>query len=150
MQNRESAFSVFIRISYRPPSALLYLILFSHLGAVFSVYYAALPLLPTLLCMILILINLLHLIYQFRQMKKQVNAAQICLTKKNEWLIIDNNIVHKARLKPATLVHPCLVILRFKSEMKNSWCFILNGENVERDTFRRLRVRLLHGETASC
>ena len=149
MHKKESAFSVFIRISYRPPTTLLYLIFTSHIGAVCSVYYAVLPLLPALLCTALILASFVHSMYQFRQMKMRPSAPQLCLTKKNEWLIVDEGIVHKVKLKPAALVHPRLVILRFKSELKGSRCFILNSENVEKNAFRRLRVRLLHGGTIS-
>ena len=149
MHKKESAFSVFIRISYRPPSALLYLIFISHFGAVFSVCYAVLPFIPTLLFVLLILASFIHSLYQFRQMKMRPSAPQLCLNKNNEWLVIDKGIAYSVRLKPATLVHSCLIVLRFSGGLKNLRCFVLNRENVEKQTLRRLRVRLLHGETAS-
>ena len=147
MQYGNNAFSTLIRISYRPPVFLFYLVVFTHLGAIFSLCYADLPWTPVAAGLFLLLFNLFAYVFKIRQARSEQVSPVLCLNKNNEWSVVVKGTTCKLQLRPAAYVHPCLVILRFYDQRKKLWCFILTRENVEKQDFRRLRVRLLHGET---
>ena len=149
MQYRDNAFSTLVRISYQPPGFLFYLVTLTHLGAVFSIYYADLPVSPMYAGLFLVVLSYANFLFNFRQARVQQVSPVLCLNKKNEWSVTTQGVTHALQLRPGAYVHPGLVILRFIDQNKKPWCFILTRTNVDEHSFRRLRVRLLHGETSA-
>lgn len=151
MVYRENAFNIPIRISYRPPLILVYLMTFSHTGALLCLFFVAVPPLLLGLLMLVTTVNYCLFIRGFFQQQRMLPCPQLCLGKENEWsLLLGHNEVLSLQLRPGALVHRLLLVLRFSTENRKFYCFILNAENVESNTLRRLRVRLLHGKTKSC
>ncbi|MFT7459648.1 MAG: hypothetical protein ACI909_002330 [Planctomycetota bacterium] len=147
---RDNAFSVPIRIHYRPPRSLLYLMAFSHFGAALCLLLSSLPYWLSVLLILLVTACFSFFYQDFNKQQVATITPQLCLGKENEWSLIDgNDEVRSIKLRPSALAHSLLLVLRFSDVEGRSYSFILNAENVEKNTLRRLRVRLLHGTNIS-
>jgi len=58
------------------------------------------------------------------------------------WLITQNNIQHKARLQPGSVVTTNFASLKFKLENKKTLTVVIFNDNIDAEKFRQLRVRL--------
>ncbi len=146
MNHRENAFNAPIRVTYRPPKVLLYLMTLSHFGALPCLLFVSLTVWLTGPLLVLILTNYYFFVRGFSRQQHARYCPQLCLGKDNRWSLLTASDESLAiQLQPGAFVHRLLLVLRFKAENGNSWSFILSPENVESHTLRRLRVRLLHG-----
>jgi hypothetical protein len=150
MQHRDNAFSLPIRILYRPPNTLLYFMILIHAGAMFCMFPIALSLELKAVILILMTLNFLRFYAAFSHDTQVKHQPLLLLNRDNEWTLIDkdNNAV-ALKLEPGAFVHSLLVVLRFSVAEKKIRSFILNSENVEHNLLRRLRVRLLHDNRAA-
>jgi Membrane-bound toxin component of toxin-antitoxin system len=150
MNHRDNAFNLPIRIYYRPPKALMYFMSTAHTGALLCLFPVVLPLWLKALLMILVAANHIRFFRCFSKQQTAESRPQLFLSRDDVWSLIDadNNAV-PLTLQPGALVHRLLLVLRFIAEDGKSYAFILRPENVEQNTLRRLRVRLLHGKRLS-
>ncbi len=58
------------------------------------------------------------------------------------WLITQNSIQHKARLKQGSVVTVFFTTLKFKLENKKTLVVVIFNDNIDAEKFRQLRVRL--------
>ena len=147
MTHRENAFNLPIRIAYRPPVALIQLMTFSHAGALLCLLMVSLAHWQIGMLIMLISINYYSFYRDYHKQSKAQPCPQLCLGRENEWSLIADDDALVMQLRNGALVHRLLLVLRFTSENGKSYCFYLNSKNVEANTLRRLRVRLLHGKT---
>jgi len=145
MKHRDNAFSLPIVIPYQPPTQLAYFITFSHFGAVLCLLTVNLMMWIKTLFISLILFNYIYSILTYRRAKRSTNRTILLLNRENAWSMIGpNNSKQNLTLNAEGFVHRLLVIIRFKTAYGDKLSFILTNENVEKNTLRRLRVRLRH------
>ena len=148
MGNRDSVFTLPLRITYRPPRLVFYIVMLSHLGALACVRVTSLPE-PLQLSLAAVLV--MHMSFAWFSCRRQRNTAQapvLCLGSDGDWILVEADDEHRIELCEAALVHRLLVVLRFRGQKGQRWDFVLNHENVDRTTLRRLRVRLIHDSGA--
>ena len=110
-----------------------------HTGAIFCLFLAELPLAVTVLIGATVLIN-----FSF-YLKRFLSPENLCfkLDKNDQWqLLRDNREAVGLRLLPGALVHPQIVALCFKEPSGHTRYCVLTHDNLDRQTLRRLRVRL--------
>jgi len=130
-----------IYIACRPSFNIAIFNALIHLGAIGSLFPADIPSGAVIL---LISCVLLHLFYYIRQYRIRCEThVMLKLNKENKWELTGaNGEIKDLDLLPGTFVHPCMVILRFKDECRRAYTYVLTTDNIERQTLRRLRVRL--------
>jgi hypothetical protein len=125
-----------------------------HIGAALLLIPLALPWLMKLGFALLIVASLG--IYLVQSGWIQVNTAVISLwpvlvaavwDEHDQWLLDDNRQqTFRAQLLPTSFVHPQLAIINLRLEdqpwYKRYRSILLLGDNIDGDTFRRLRIRL--------
>lgn len=147
MEHKDNAFSLPIRIDYQPPQALMYFMTFSYTGALLCLLPLAWPFWSKGVLISLLMANYIRFFRRFNRDKAVALRPQLFLNKDDEWSMLanDNNLL-AVTLLPGAFVHRLLLVLRFIAEDGKSHAFILSPQNVEHNTLRRLRVRLLHSK----
>ena len=147
-----------LRIELLPSRILLGIVLFAHLGAVGLLIPLAMPMLPKVLLMVLIIMSLAFSAYGLGW-EPAGNALSGVIGRKwprfnralwdhdDFWQLTDEHEkIHQACLMPTTLVHPHLVVLNLRLSGQPWYCryrsIILLRDNIDSETFRRLRIRL--------
>jgi len=141
----ESPFILPIRIYYRPPGSLFVFLSLIH---VVSLFYLLLPEFPPWsreLSALTIFCSYICYVRDFIHTRRK--RVELILRPDNEWRLVDFNRRDddscKMTLIPGAFVHPLLVVLKLRSPFGH-YTFLLTRENMDADTLRRLRVRLLY------
>ncbi len=143
MNSRESAFELPIHIHYRPSTWVLYGLTFSHIGALICLFPIVIPVGLKFLLGSAIVYSTIRTYRIYLESSTAIKPIQLILNAEDEWLIISSDGNSQAStLLAESFVHPYLVVLRFTTENKQYFVFILTPENVDQDILRRLRVRL--------
>ncbi len=148
MQTYVNGFLLPIRISYRPPAWLLPLIFAAHLLAIFCLYFTGISLLLRVMLLLLVSASLLaRVLFSHTSCHP---PCQLILNAQDQWLLAESgNEPRRLYLLKFVILAPELVILLLKDNQRGKQLFILTGNNVDADTLRRLRVRLLFPKTRS-
>jgi hypothetical protein len=145
MKHRDNAFSLPIVIPYQPPTQLAYFITFSHFGAVLCLLTVNLMMWIKTLFIAFILVNYIHFILNYLSSRQSANKTILLLNRENVWSMISPNKSKQNLILTAEgFVHRFLVVIRLKTVQGDKLSFVLTNENVEKNTLRRLRVRLRH------
>lgn len=141
----DSPFTLPIRIYYRPPGSLIVFLSLIHVVTLLYLLSLALPLWSRVMLALIILCSYIVYLRNFiRACRKRV---ELILQPDNEWRIVDLNRSEpdssKMTLIPGAFVHPLLVVLKLKGP-PGHYTFLLTAENMNADSLRRLRVRLLY------
>ena len=110
-----------------------------HIGAILCLFLADIP------ATVMGLIGTCVLIHYGFYIKRFLSPENICfkLDKHDQWqLLRDNDEAGDLRLLPGPLVHPQFVVLRFKDTTGRTYSCVLTHDNLDKQTLRRLRVRL--------
>ena len=143
-----------LRFNILPSRILLYAVCSLHLGAGALLIMLALPLLVKLTFAPIILASLVISLSQLRwstvrlPFRKVWPALVEAVWDENDhWLLTDEcQHIHRAVLLPTTYVHAQLVVINLRLE-NQTWynrrrAIVLLRDNVDCETFRRLRIRL--------
>ena len=128
-----------IFIHYRPSSRVGIFNTLVHAGAIFCLFLADIP------GGIAVFIGtgvILHFCVYLRRYFSP-SDLHFKLDQHNHWQLLKLN--HEAidlDLRPAPFVHPLIVALRFKDATGQTYSCVLTHDNLDRQTLRRLRVRL--------
>lgn len=144
----DSAFELPIQIAYRPPGWLVLALSISHSGAIICIYALPVPLWLKAAMVVVICISLLRSLYQFLNSRYIVPPIKLILNAADEWRLADRRDTRPVILLPGALVHPLLLVLRFK-DGRRIYPVILTPGTLNRAVFRRLRVRLRFGNKAT-
>ena len=128
-----------IFIHYRPSKRVGIFNTLVHLGAIFCLFLADFSIAVTGLIGTFVLIH-----YGF-YLKRFLSPENLCfrLDKNDHWqLLCENHEAVDLRLLPGALVHPKIVALCFKEPGGKVFSCVLTHDNLDRQTLRRLRVRL--------
>ena len=116
---------------------LLYFLLTLHLTALFAVFYANLHIGFQLLAVAFLFIH--YSWYVFSANK----PAKLVWLRKNKWQIYySSHQMIEARLTPLSFLSSWLVILVLKGETGRSITLVLAQDSLEKEQFRRLKVRM--------
>ena len=147
MTNRESAFTLPIRILYQPPKSLFIYLTIVHLISIVCLFPPAIPLWSK--CLLTSIIFCSYFVYIRNFLNARRNPVEVILQPDGEWrLLVPDRVeqsVFRVNLLPGAFVHPALVVLILKGETQR-FSFIFTTENVDVATLRHLRVRLRHPE----
>ena len=139
MTGMESPLELPIFVDYQPSVRIGIVNTLVHLGAIFCLFLAELPLTVRGLISACVLVNYgCHL-------KQFLAAESICfkLDRRDQWkLLRDGHEAVDLILLPGTLVHPKIVALCFKEPTGRIHYCVLTQDNLDKQTLRRLRVRL--------
>ena len=110
-----------------------------HAGAIFCLFLSDIPVAVTVLAGTAVLTN-----YGFC-LKRFLLPEDACfkLDRHDRWqLLQDNRAPVELSLLPGALVHPKLIALCFREPDGRTRYCVLTHDNLDRQTLRRLRVRL--------
>lgn len=142
----ESRFNLPIHLDYYPPAWLFPVLTMGHTGAIICVFAVAVPSWLKLVIVSVISLSFFHYVKDFIAYRNPENRIRLILNIENEWKIIDCEGDREVMLLPGAYVHPLLMVLRFRDENKQVKSFILTPGPMDRDSLRRLRVRLRFGK----
>ena len=139
---QHGAFELPVRINIHPSRWLAMALAIIHAGALLILLIVHLDLSIKLLVILAIILSFLNCFYIHIWRKSSHSIVELVLNERDEWLLIrrDGQVL-EPRLRSGAYVHPYLVILPFQY----GWYFttvILTPGTVDKDTLRRLRVRL--------
>lgn len=144
----DSAFTLPIHITYRPPRWLAGALLAIHTATIICIFLTPVPILLQTVMIIAVAGSCIYYWRIFFVRKDLPAPVQLILSIKDVWTLVDSNGERNVQLLPESLVHPALVVLRFKDDRRTR-AFILTPGTVNRDILRRLRVRLRFGKIES-
>jgi len=141
----DSPFTLPIRIYYRPPGSLFVFLSLIHVASLLYLLSLALPPWSRVLLALIILCS--YTVYTRDFIRARHKRVELILQPDNEWRIVDLNRSDldscKMTLIPGAFVHPLLVVLKLRGPLGH-YTFLLTCENMDADSLRRLRVRLLY------
>ncbi len=146
MNFRDNPFNLPIRIHYRPPNSLVYFLTVSHVGALLCLFPTAFSVWWKAMLAGLLALNYIYYFPGLLRARIQEPRPQLCLNRENEWSLVNTaNDALALTLHTGALVHRLLLVLRFTATDGQTYSFILTPKNVDLNTLRHLRARLLHG-----
>lgn len=139
----ENPFTMPIRIKYRPPGNLIIFLSIIHIGALTCLMSLSIPM--WLRVLLALIISGSYAIYTYKFLRARHDRVELILSPDNEWRVVDlasdGHDWCRMNLSPGAFVHPRLVVLRLSGDL-GKYTFLLSPKNVDRDSLRRLRVRL--------
>jgi len=127
-------------------SSRLLLMLFSclHLVSFLLLFLMPLPIELTLFCVIFIVISGIYVVVFHALKHSSASIVGLVWDRNDDWLVLDKSGKQwEVVLDGNSFVHPWFSILNFKQE--NKWLsqsVMLLSDNVDKNDYRRLRVRL--------
>jgi len=142
-----------LRLDVRPSRFLSFLLLVLHLAAIGLFIFLAFELVITALGIVLMLVSAYFTIQKYGRQQSASAVVGVIWDADDVWqLEMQNGRRSTVTLLPDSYVHPSISILRFNyvSDQQSvrgslSATVILLKDNVNADSFRRLRVRLKVG-----
>lgn len=131
-----------LHITVRPSSRVVLGLYAGHLGAFLTLFLNGLPWPANGLIAVGLFCSLLQARSRFILLRHPQCVVRLVLGGSGEWwLTTAGGDTTAATLVPGAFVHPWLVVLTFRAEA-GRYQVILTPEQVDPQTFRRLRVRL--------
>ena len=144
----DGAFTLPIHINYRPPVWLAGALLVSHTATIICILFMPVPVLLQLVMIIAVIGSCIYYWRIFLVRMDLSSPVRLLLSIEDVWTLVDSNGEREVQLLTESLVHPALVVLRFKDN-RRTHAVILTPGTVNRDILRRLRVRLRFGKYES-
>ena len=136
-----SGFDLPIRFTYRPPVWLLPLMVFCYCGGSICVIYTSLP--AIIKSTLLVVASIKFASWFRKDLQNRKITTVIILNKKDQWYVIHPELhPERPRLVSASILLPDLIFLRLENPDKRHYDLILTGACLDKETLRRLRVRL--------
>lgn len=135
----ESPLELPIFIHYRPSKRVGMFNTLVHGGAILCLFLSDIPAIATVLILTAVLTN-----YGF-YLTRYLFPGDTCfkLDRHDRWqLLVGNHEAVDLRLLPGALVHPKIIALCFREPSGRTRYCVLTHDNLDRQTHRRLRVRL--------
>ena len=148
-ENRESGFGLPVRIDYLPPRWLAGVNVLIHVGAILCVLPTSLDLSIKALLIGLIFTGFVITSYRLYRQIGGLTPCKLILDAEDHWYIARAH----TRRREVTLIsggflNPVFAVLGFLDNRGERYVFILSSSNVDKQTLRRLRVRLRFRKTA--
>jgi len=146
MASQHCGFDLPIRIDYSPPAWLLPFILLTHTVAGLCLFPVNLPWYSTIILLLAVSGSLWLYLRDQDRYSDITRPFKLLLDTGDNWSIIlpeDNNCI-QARLCSASILQPGFIVLGFKGSDRRKYVFIFTEGNLDKQTLRRLRVRLFY------
>lgn len=139
---QHGAFELPIRITIYPSRWLSIALVFSHGGALLILIIVSLTLWIKLLFILAVALSFFYSFLKHIWQKSSSSIIELMLNEHDEWLLTrrDGQVLEPC-LRSGAYVHPLLIVLPFRQGRKFP-TVILTPDTVDKDTLRRLRVRL--------
>jgi hypothetical protein len=134
-------FQLPIRIEYSPPGWLLPFLLVSHLGAIIIIFILPVPIWAKPVGVAIVVFALIHAWRRDLRCRSLPAPVLLVCNGNDEWVLSDAARSRTVELLPGSLVHPAMLVLRFR-DGNHVHAFFLTPRTVNPDVLRRLRVRL--------
>lgn len=144
MDSNGNAAPLALRLSITPSSALHRVIVLLHVMSLAMPWFSALP---AIYCFSIDLLILAHCWIYTHYDKSGIGRSDICELGTNAadewWIRFENGDVKPARLANTQFVHPELVIMHLIIETRSRF-LVFTSQSQSQETFRQLRIRLIH------
>jgi hypothetical protein len=143
-----SGYAAPLRLELRRSRRLALYLAAAHAGALALVSLLPLGVLAGMLLAALICLSLARTFVAHILMRGERAVVALVWARDGEWRLLERGgREHVCRLRPGSFRHPFLTVLNFTGARRCT--IVLLADSLDRDTFRRLRVRLgLHGADA--
>lgn len=142
-QQEHRPFEQVIRIAYRPSRMVFIILMAVHILAFASILVAEILPGAKFFLALLVASGLYKSCRDYSRPGNSTAKTELVLDASDVWhLVNDKQDTTELTLLPAVFVHPVLVILRFTDVKRKKYSFILTPDNLDKDSLRRLRVRL--------
>jgi len=138
-------FDLPVRIDYLPPTWLMPFIYFTHSVATFCLLPVNLPWSLKAILFLALLFSLRFHVRNFRRYTAISRPLQLLLDAANNWsVVVPDGKRIDASLQSASIFQAGFVVLNLQDKNSTKYVFILTESNLDKQTLRRLRVRLLY------
>jgi hypothetical protein len=145
MAGQYCGFDLPVRIDYVPPAWLLPFIYLTHSVAAVCLFPANLPWSIKIVLFLAALCSLRFHIGNFMRYTAISKPLQLLLDVANNWsVVVPDGKRIDASLQSASILQPGFVVLNLQDENNTKYVFFLTESNLDKQTLRRLRVRLLY------
>ena len=142
-------FEQVMRIAYRPSRMVFMVLAAAHILAFAGILLAEVSLWVKFFLAVLVASGLYKSCRDYSGQGGSDAKTELVLDARDSWYLInDKQDTVELTLRPAVFVHPVLIVLRFVDTQRKRHVFILTPDNLDKDSLRRLRVRLRFRTTA--
>lgn len=133
-----------IRLNVALPTSFYITLLAIHLPAVMLPWFTALPVMLKAVTSLAVLGSYFYYTFAGTLVTTVNTVEQIVLDSNDDWqLVLVNGDILSAGFGERHYIHPLLTILELRHN-REKYFFLFTPENVEKESFRRLRVRIKH------
>ena len=144
MDRKQNPFLYPLKLPAAIPKSVRYVLILGHVFALLLPWWSDIALAFKLLFSTAVLVSLVYYVHYSAWVRQERDIAALMLDAEDHWQILqrDGRTVD-AEFGPFQYVTPWLTILGLSMDGRRLY-FIYTQELLDADTFRRLRVRLLH------
>ena len=143
MNRDNGGFDLPIRINYTLPALIFWFIYITHFGAIISINLTSLSLISKICLLLVVISSLAVSTYRLNQQQNLHEPFDLILNADDQWIVITSKRKQVyVRLIKASMLMQTLLVLVLAAENNKKYVFILTEDMVDKDTMRRLRVRL--------
>jgi hypothetical protein len=145
MAGQYCGFDLPVRIDYVPPTWLMPFIYLTHSVAAVCLIPVNLPWSIKIILFLAVFFSLRFNVANFRRYSAFDKPLQLLLDTANNWsVVVPDGKRIDASLQSASILQPEFVVLNLQDKNSTKYVFILTESNLDKQTLRRLRVRLLY------
>lgn len=144
MEVNSSGFEHPIVIHYRPPWWLFYIYLLTYALAIYCILQTAFLPQIKFIFVVIMAYGLCKECKSHFQFTKDKQVLTLYLDKSDNWMLICNDREIKVKLISIGFYTSSLIVLTCSDKNKKRHSFIITSEILDKDSLRRLRVRLLY------
>jgi len=145
MAGQYCGFDLPVRIYYIPPTWLMPFIYLTHSVAAVCLIPVNLPGSIKIVLFLAALCSLRFHAGNFKRYSAFDKPLQLLLDTANNWsVVVPDGKRIDASLQSASIFQPGFVVLNLQDKNSTKYVFILTESNLDKQTLRRLRVRLLY------
>ncbi len=144
MEVNSSAFEHPIIIHYRTPWWLFYIYFITYVLAIYCILQTAFLPQIKFIFVVFLAYGLCNESKSHFQLTKHRKLITLHLDKLDNWMIVCNDRKIKVKLISIGFYSSSLIVLTFSDNNKKRHSFVITSEILDKDSLRRLRVRLLY------
>lgn len=133
-----------LRLKVALPTSIYIILLVVHVPAVVLPWFAAIPVILKVFISLSVLVSFFYYLFAGTLVKTASNVERLVLDNNDDWqIVLVNGDMYTAAFGEQHFINPMLTMLELRYDGKK-YIFLFTPENVDKDSFRRLRVRIKH------
>ena len=142
MDSNHNPFLNIIRLPVELPQSIVITGIFVHITSIFLPWLSGLSLMGKLILSAIPVISFYYYYVKYYRAPIENQVKELVLNSKDKWQVqMEQGQIYTAELGKIKFVHPLLTIISLNYNKKQQ-DFIFTSKTLDKDTFRRLRVRL--------